>query len=206
MLATVHDGTWSVLLKKIGLLRHPRWWHITNTPPPNPTLFHWNGVIMGAMASQIISLTIVYSTVYSDGDKKKHQNSASLAFMRGIHRRPVNSRHKWPVTRKMIPFDDVIMSVSWKSLVRVFWHLTNLSDTFSNDQERHFTYAVYMLPKGDCSDQCRQKKNHRRSLNWRKLYLRSNILRKWYIGMPLGGISAECTKFGGTKTRNKATI
>ena len=34
----------------------------------------------------------------------------SLAFVRGIHRRPANSPHKWPVTRKMFPFDDVIMS------------------------------------------------------------------------------------------------
>ena len=64
---------------------------------------------MGAIASQITSLTIVYSTVYSDADKKKHQSSASLAFVRGIHRGPVNSPHKWPVTRKMFPFDDVIM-------------------------------------------------------------------------------------------------
>ena len=43
------------------------------------------------------------------GDKKKHQSSASLAFVRGIHRGPVNSPHKWPVTRKMLPFDDVII-------------------------------------------------------------------------------------------------
>ena len=64
---------------------------------------------MGAIASQITSLTIVYSTVYSDADQKKHQSSASLAFVRGIHRRPVNSPHKGPVTRKMFPFDDVIM-------------------------------------------------------------------------------------------------
>ena len=41
--------------------------------------------------------------------KKKYQSSASLAFVRGVHRRPVNSPHKWPVTRKMFPFDDVIM-------------------------------------------------------------------------------------------------
>ena len=40
---------------------------------------------------------------------KKHQSSASLAFVRGIHREPVNSTHKWPVTRKMFPFDDGIM-------------------------------------------------------------------------------------------------
>ena len=64
---------------------------------------------MGAMASQITSLTIVYSTVYSGADQKKLQSSASLAFVWGIHRRPVNSPHKWPVTRKMFPFDDVIM-------------------------------------------------------------------------------------------------
>ena len=64
---------------------------------------------MGVMASQITSLTIVYSTVYSDADQRKHQSSVSLAFVLGIHRGPVNSLHKWPVTRKMFPFDDVIM-------------------------------------------------------------------------------------------------
>ena len=54
-------------------------------------------------------LTIIYSTVYSDTDQRKHQSSASLAFVRVIHRGPVNSPHKWPVTRKMFPFHDVIM-------------------------------------------------------------------------------------------------
>ena len=61
---------------------------------------HYGDVIMGAIASQITSLTIVYSTVYSDADQRKHQSSASLAFVRGIHRGPVNSPHKWPVTQK----------------------------------------------------------------------------------------------------------
>ena len=46
---------------------------------------------------------------YSDADQRKHQSSASLAFVRRIHRGPVNFPHKWPVTRKMFPFDDVIM-------------------------------------------------------------------------------------------------
>ena len=64
---------------------------------------------MGAIASLITSLTIVYSTVYSDADQRKQQSSASLAFVWGIHPGPVNSPHKWPVTRKMFPFDDVIM-------------------------------------------------------------------------------------------------
>ena len=67
-------------------------------------------VIMGAMASQITSLTIVYSTVYPGADQSKHQSSAPLAFVWGIHRGPVNFPHRWPVTRKMFPFDDVIMN------------------------------------------------------------------------------------------------
>ena len=71
--------------------------------------FHYNDVIMSVMVSQITSLTIVYSTVYSGADQRKHQSSAPLAFVRIIYRWPVNSPHKWPVTRKMFPFDDVIM-------------------------------------------------------------------------------------------------
>ena len=70
---------------------------------------YYDDVIMSAIASQITSLTIVYSTVYPGADQSKHQSSASLAFVWGIHRGPVNSPHKWPLTRKMFPFDDVIM-------------------------------------------------------------------------------------------------
>ena len=55
-------------------------------------------------ASRLFTLT-----VYSGGDQRKHQSSTSLAFVWGIHWWPVNSPHKWPVTRKMFPFDDVIM-------------------------------------------------------------------------------------------------
>ena len=72
-------------------------------------LLHYNDVIMGAMAAQTTSLTIVYSTVYSGADQRKYQSSASLAFVRGFRRWPVNSLQKWSVTRKMFPFDDVIM-------------------------------------------------------------------------------------------------
>ena len=59
------------------------------------------------MASEIASLTI--QPFIQGADHRKHQSSASLAFVRGIHRWPVNSPHKGPVTRKMFPFDDVIM-------------------------------------------------------------------------------------------------
>ena len=71
---------------------------------------HYHDVIMDAMALQITSLTFVYSTVYSRHRSKKHQSSALLAFVQGIHRWPMNSQHKEPVTRKTFPFDDVIMS------------------------------------------------------------------------------------------------
>ena len=64
---------------------------------------------MSSMASQITSLTIVCSNVYLGVDQRKQQSSASLAVVRGIHRWPVNSPDKGPVTRKMYPFDDVIM-------------------------------------------------------------------------------------------------
>ena len=64
---------------------------------------------MGPMASQITGVPVVYSTDCSGGDQRKHQSSASMAFVWGIHRWPVNSPHKGPITRKMFPFDDVIM-------------------------------------------------------------------------------------------------
>ena len=64
---------------------------------------------MSAMATQITGVSIVCATVGSGGVQSKHQSFASLAFVRGIHRWPVNSPHKRPVTRKMGPFDDVII-------------------------------------------------------------------------------------------------
>ena len=60
---------------------------------------------LAALGTVITSLTIVYSIVYSDADKKQ----TSKLRVTGLHRGPVNSPHKWPVTRKMLPFDDVIM-------------------------------------------------------------------------------------------------
>ena len=94
--------------------------HDINRALANPCLSwenHYNDVIMDVMASQITSLTIVYSTVNSVTDQRKHQSSTSLAFVRGIHRWPVNSPHKGPVTRKMFPFDDVIMYSNYLNLL-----------------------------------------------------------------------------------------
>ena len=90
-------------------------WHVTLVVIIRPTMriphpfTHYNDVIMSAMASQITGVSIAYSAVCSGADQRKHQSSTSLAFVRGIHRWPVNSPYKMPVTRKRFPFDDVIM-------------------------------------------------------------------------------------------------
>ena len=87
---------------------------------------HYNDVIMGKIASQITSLTIVYSSVYSGADERKHPSSASLAFVWGIHRWPVIYPHKGQVTRKMFPFDDVIMGTIKSSSVKFEWKYTKM--------------------------------------------------------------------------------
>ena len=84
---------------------------------------HYSDVIMDVMVSQITSLSTVYSTVYSGTDQRKHQSSESLAFVRGIHQWLVNSLHKWPVTRKMFPFDDVIMYKVVPEIIKWCWKI-----------------------------------------------------------------------------------
>ena len=83
---------------------------------------------MGTMASHITSLTIVYSSIYSGTDQRKHQSS-----MWGIHRWPVNSPHKWPVTRKMFPFDDVIMFLNLNHKITPFTEMATIKTNNSND-------------------------------------------------------------------------
>ena len=108
-------------------------------------LRNYNDVIMGAIASQITSLAIFYPSVYSDADQINHQSSVSLAFVRGIHWGPVNSPHKWPVTRKMFSFDDVIMRPSylWHGIPKLVRHL------YIETGPRDFSYwfPVYILER-----------------------------------------------------------
>ena len=66
---------------------------------------YYNNVIMSGTASQITGVQIVCSTICSGADQRKHENSA---YVRGIHRWPVDFPHKGPVTRKMFLFDDSI--------------------------------------------------------------------------------------------------
>ena len=127
------------LTEDLGVL-HMRWWLGRATH-----VLHYGDIIMGAIASQITRLTIVYSTVYSDADQRKHKSSASLAFVRGIHRGP----HKWPITRKMFSFDDVIMgrlrSPQHVPMMRSTWatHLLYLSTVILMTEKWPSTYRIY---------------------------------------------------------------
>ena len=106
---------------------------------------------MNAMASQITSLTIVYSIVYSGVDQRKHQSSASLAFVRGIHRWPVNSPHKGPATQKMFPFDDVIMTIMTihhSGVTCASWRFTSLTTALFGQQLYIYTY-IYPFVMGN---------------------------------------------------------
>ena len=119
--------------------RHGAWFHKHKVEPKNVKLYPTWDTLRYIPASSVspggyfpqnnpyitlssswarwrLNLKIVYSTVYSCADQGKHQSSASLAFVRGIHRWPVNSLHKGPVTRKMFAFDDVTMGSSWRAL------------------------------------------------------------------------------------------
>ena len=103
---------------------------------------------MGAMASQIISLTSVNSTVYSCEDQRKHRSPASLAFVRGIHQWPVNSPHIWPVTRKMFLSDDVTMCPSLPVCLSV-----SLSVRLSHTHAHTHTQAIHTLTTMLCNQQ-----------------------------------------------------
>ena len=96
--------------------------------------YHYNDVITSAMASQITGVSIVYSTVCI----KKNQSSASLVFVRGIHRWLVDSSYKGPLTRKMFPFDDVIMMLCaspevTRVIIRYLIIIQVINDIIAND-------------------------------------------------------------------------
>ena len=77
-------------------------------------LTHDSDVIMSMMASQITSVSVVYSTICWGADQRNHHKLCVTGLCEGNS--PVNSPHKGPVTRKMFPFNDVIMYVYFSSL------------------------------------------------------------------------------------------
>ena len=130
---------------------------------------HNSDVIMIATVFQITGFSIVYSAVCWGVDQRKYQIFASLAFVRGINRWPVDSPHKGPVTRKMFPFDDVIMKrgvirivadISGAYLAYAEWHgnQSNISIGHIDEQVTFFQWSIDSLHKG------RLSRNHFRAI------------------------------------------
>ena len=97
---------------------------------------------------------------------KKTSKLRTLAFVRGIHRGPVNSPHKWPVTRKMFPFDDVIMPrsrpgwfVRFEIICLIAIMLVTLQSVYNTNQRNRFMFS--------------SKSNQSKYLYWHKKLLES---------------------------------
>ena len=95
----------STAIKRITMtLTNSHFWWWCRNMPSKINQNHYNDVIMGAKASQITSLTIVYSIVCSDADQRKHQSSALLAFVWVIHRGRCIPRTNGQLRRKCLHF------------------------------------------------------------------------------------------------------
>ena len=128
-------------MKKLSQKHKPKIYELVLAPNFRCTTYYWStvfdkcaiphygDVIMSAMACQTTGVSIIYSTVSSGVDQRKHQSSPSLAFVRGIHWWPVNSPQKGPVTQKMFPFDDVILKTHLLVLWRDYWEGFVVSNT-----------------------------------------------------------------------------
>ena len=112
---------------------------------------HYSDVIMSEVVSQITGVSIVYSSVCSCADQRKHHSSASLASMWGIHRWPVDSPHKGPVTRKIFPFDDVIMIsfilryIFFRAFVIMFGSFMHLYYYYSLEEQNSYISQTFAL-------------------------------------------------------------
>ena len=124
---------------------------------------HYSDAIMNAMASQIISLTIVYSTVYSVADQRKHQSCESLAFVRGIH--------KGPVARERFPFDDLIMTAAKNNVIS---QETNNSDKSAHRLDQCWPRS--MPPYGVINELNRRRMYEPEVCNAERQLLRNNRL------------------------------
>ena len=114
-------------------------------------VLHYSDIIMSAMASQITGVSIVYATVCSGADQRKHQSSSPLAFVWAIHRWPVNFQHEGPVTRKCFH----LMTSSWKTVLiwtllpgcwlwNVAWGRCELRNYVHNTFELHYGMVRYI--------------------------------------------------------------
>ena len=142
---------------------------------------------MSAAASQITGVSIVCSPVCSGAPQSRHQSSASLVFVRGIHRSPVNSPHKGPVTRKMVPFDDVIMKTAY-----VHWDspISWISVPFQYEVNNEFRSNHNQVVKVACSIVMPQL-TLKHLLKWHFIVFHSSVLHGWALISNLKDIASK---------------
>ena len=127
---------------------------------------------MSTMSSEITGVSIVFSIVCSGADQIRYESSASLAFARGIHRWPVNSPHKGPVTRKMFPFDDVIMMKSWYGhTFHMTGHLCEKSTEFPTQRAIQRTGVFFVVKTAKLFEQTIEW-----SVNWDPFLYLHNVI------------------------------
>ena len=125
-----HNGLYCCLFGRNKHQKQPSSEHINSSLRQyiHYTCSHYSDVIMSMMASHTTGILVVYWNVCSGADKKNTKAPRHLAFVRGIHRWTVSTPHQGPVTRKMFPFDNVIMYTTWwahsiKRSNRLFSHI-----------------------------------------------------------------------------------
>ena len=135
---------------------------------------------MSAMVTQITGVWIFYSNVCCGADQRKHQRSASLSFVWGIRQWQMNSPHKESFTRKMFPFDDVIMS-AWAGLFGADknWHVTKFCIHKQNTHDLHIRifcieiyiplYIIPLLLCQQCSTECNPAIHHAFQMGWQQI-------------------------------------
>ena len=109
-------------------------------------LLHYSDVIMGAIASQITSLTIVYSTVYSGAGQRKPQSSAALAFVRGIHQRYYHTDTKQGQSHNMVQYTRCLSGRN-KCIWYNYWSRNAINYAIRSDKghnNRHHTTSHHI--------------------------------------------------------------
>ena len=122
---------------------------LSNQTNDHSKYWHYNDVIMSVMASKITSVSIFCSTVGPGADLRKHQSAAPLAFVRGIHRWPVNSPHKKPVTRKFFTFDDVIMELCRYFATSRWPFYKHSVGTYAGTVMTTFRSCIHIIPSAE---------------------------------------------------------
>ena len=158
-------------------LTSSRLWEISWSDASCNIETHYNDVIMGAMASQITSLNIIYATVYSGPDQRIYQSSASLAIC--ARNSPVTGEFPAQMAsnaenvsiwwRHHELFLLLVWLVYLYHRVHVF-HIIRLSNGFNFFRNEHSSFYKYFVNKLACT-LASQQKLERENYKWLRIHI-----------------------------------